>query len=713
MVGESLICVAAPSTAVSRGSGQIGEAVLDGFYSGDRRLIDRLRLTVDGREPEVLRHRLLGAGSAEFTAIHRTPFDHVTGPTVTITRIRDAAELSETIVVRNQGRQRLTCHVQVDAGTDLAELSQIRAGRMPGALPAEAVPDGLRWTAGDGSVATITARPRPPEIGPRPGSLSWPLTLDPGQRWTLTLHVTTSEDPDGPNGASGSEGAGVSGGGAGAVSPSRNGTADVGASEAGGGSFAAVRRVPWARAAVRAGDPGLGEWWARSLADLEALLLADASHPDEVFVAAGAPWYLTLFGRDAIWAARMLLPLGTGLAAGTLRALARRQGRRYDSAAEEAPGKIVHEVRRTATAPYQGLALPPLYYGSIDATPLFVTLLAEAWRWGMPADQVAGLLPAAERALGWLEADADPDGDGFCEYVHGGATGLANQGWKDTPDAIQFADGTLAKPPIALAEVQGYAYQAAVGGADLLAAFGRPGAERWRGYAERLRERFDRAFWIDGEAGPYVAVALDGDKRPVDGVASNMGHLLSTGILTPPQAAHVAARLATGAMDSGRGLRTLAAGQPGFNPLSYHCGSVWAHDTAIAVAGLAATGHAAPAAALFHGVLAAAPAFGYRLPELWAGDACAPGDDPLPYPGACRPQAWAAASPILMLTSLLGIHPDVPAGRITVRPVHPWPLGEIDVLGLTVAGQTLSLHVGADGTPQILTAPAGLACVAE
>ncbi|MEV5409428.1 glycogen debranching N-terminal domain-containing protein [Thermopolyspora sp. NPDC052614] len=672
MVGEAVICVAAPSMALSCATGQIGEAALDGFYHSDRRLVGRLRVTVDGREPEPLRHRLLGAAGAEFLGVHRTPFDQVTGPVVTIRRIRDANALSETIILRNLGRQRLSCRVRVEAGSDLAELSRIRSGRPPAPLPAAPVPDGMRWDD-DGGTATITAVPGPDEVDAEAQTLSWSVTVERGQEWTLALSIDHT-----PSGV------------------------------AGPGSFARADGEVLGSPVVRSRDSRLVGWWERSLADLRELMLADAAHPEEVFAAAGAPWYLTLFGRDAIWTARMLLPLGTRLAEGTLRALARRQGERYDPVAEEAPGKIVHEVRRTATTPYEGLALPPLYYGTIDATPLFVSLLAEAWRWGLPAERVAGLLPAAERALTWLRTDADPDGDGFCEYINGGATGLANQGWKDSPDAIQFADGAFAKPPIALAEVQGYAYRAAVDGADLLAAFGRPGADAWREWAARLRERFRERFWVRHEARPYIAIALDASKRPVDGVASNMGHLLGLGLLDPGEEALVADRLAGSDMDSGCGLRTLSGTHPGFNPISYHCGSVWAHDTAIAVSGLAASGHGGTAAALFAGVSRAAAGFGHRLPELWSGEGCAEGEEPLPYPGACRPQAWAAAAVVHMLIALAGIRPDVPNRRIEIRPVRPWPLGAIDIVGLTVAGEPLSVRIAADGSPSVLTGPGDL-----
>ncbi|GAA3154483.1 hypothetical protein [Nonomuraea salmonea] len=247
--------------------------------------------------------------------------------------------------------------------------------------------------------------------------------------------------------------------------------------------------------------------------------------------ARASPWFLTLFGRDSIWAARMLLPLGTDLAAGTLRVLARRQGTKLDPASGEAPGKIMHELRRHEFALHANrLRLPAAYYGTIDATPLWITLLHDAWRWGLPDGEVAALLPAMEAALGWLADHGDADGDGFLEYIDTSGSGLANQGWKDSGDAVRCHDGSRAEPPIALVEVQGYAYEAAMAGAALLDAYGRPGAERWRDYAGRLAERFRAAFWVDGG---HPALALDRDKRPVDALTSNIGHLLGTGILTP------------------------------------------------------------------------------------------------------------------------------------------------------------------------------------
>jgi glycogen debranching enzyme len=445
------------------------------------------------------------------------------------------------------------------------------------------------------------------------------------------------------------------------------------------------RPVEWSRVAVRADDHRFARLVEQSLDDLAALRLTDG--PD-TFLGAGVPWYLTLFGRDSLWAARMLLPLGTDLAIGTLRVLARRQGTRVDPATGEAPGKIMHELRRAASALDSADRLPAAYYGTIDATLLWISLLHDAWRWGHPAADIEALLPHMEATLGWLDEHADPDDDGFVEYLDISGRGLANQGWKDSGDAVRFADGRPADPPIALAEVQGYAYRAAMDGAALLDAFGRGGGDRWRAYAEALADRFRARFWV---ARGHPALALDRDKRPVDSLTSNIGHLLGTGLLTASEEKAVAAALAAEPMSGGYGLRTMSAADRGFAPLSYHCGSVWTHDTAIVAAGLARSGFGTEAATLIDGLLAAGEAFDFRLPELHAGYARSEMCRPMPYPAACRPQAWSAASAVLILQATLGLHPDVPGGRIRLRPLRP-----IEVRGLRIAGQ--AVDIAADGT---------------
>ncbi|MFY9714288.1 MAG: amylo-alpha-1,6-glucosidase, partial [Microbacterium sp.] len=306
------------------------------------------------------------------------------------------------------------------------------------------------------------------------------------------------------------------------------------------------------------------------------------------------------------------------------------------------------------TTPDGNLSLPPLYYGTVDATPLWITLLHEAWQWGMPDDQVEALLPNLEAALGWLRDHADSDGDGFLEYIDVTGHGLANQGWKDSNDSIQWSDGSLAEGPIALCEVQAYAYEAAIGAAELLEHFGRSGSE-WVEYAAAMKARFAEAFWIDDADGGHPAIALDARKRPVDTVTSNIGHLLGTGILTQEQSARVAALLVSDRLNSGFGLRTLSTDADGYWPLSYHGGSVWAHDTAIAITGLQRDGFTSEAALLARGLLAAAESFDFRVPELHSGDPASSFARAVPYPAACRPQAWSAAASVSVLAVAAGL----------------------------------------------------------
>ncbi|MEO3842058.1 MULTISPECIES: glycogen debranching N-terminal domain-containing protein [unclassified Streptomyces] len=668
-IHDAIICVGAPELVLSPRDGQIRGGA-EGFYAADSRLISRLVLSVNGQEPEIVDAWLSHAGEAHFLAVHRDGDDPTPDPTVTVERVRTAGRDFERITVSNHRRRDVRLALRLSTACDLSDMSEVRAGRPREARPATESGRSIVWTSPGKGAVTLTGTPAPDrvEAGRHAAAFVWDVELAPAQTWTTTLALDTTPGT-------------VSAPPAAVVAP-RPG------------------RQPWSAPRLTCTDPRLTRLIDQSLNDLAALLLADPQARDDRFLAAGVPWYLTLFGRDSLWAARMMLPLGTELAAGTLRSLARRQGTTHDAATEEQPGKIMHELRREASA-----VLPPLYYGTIDATLLFVTVLAEAWHWGMPESEVAALLPAAERALDWLREHADADGDGFVEYARLRETGLVNQGWKDSEDAVQSTAARLAKPPIALAEVQGYAYEAARAGAQLLTAFGRPGADYWREWAEQLAGRFRSAFWLEDDLGPYVAIALDGQKRPVDAVASNMGHLPGTGILSQEECRLVARRLSRADMDSGWGLRTMSANARGFNPFGYHTGSVWAHDTAIAVAGLAATGNHQAAASLMDGLVEAASAFDYRLPELYAGEQRRAGGRPAPYPASCRPQAWAATAGVSLLTSLLGLRPDLPAGRIRMRPLTASPVGALEVSGIRLGSSSVTVTVDGRGHGDIVGLP--------
>jgi glycogen debranching enzyme len=338
--------------------------------------------------------------------------------------------------------------------------------------------------------------------------------------------------------------------------------------------------------------------------------------------------------------------------------------------------------------------------------------LHDAWRWGLADDEVEKLLDPLNAALAWMR-DSGVDDAGFLSYVDTSGHGLTNQGWKDSFDSIQFADGRIAQAPLALSEVQGYAYQAAMSGAALLDAFGRPGGAEWRAWAGELAERFRAGFWIADEVGPFPAVALDARGKPVDSVASNMGHLLGTGILNREESALVAARLSSTSMSSGYGLRTMATTAAGYSPLSYHGGSVWTHDTAMAVHGLGIAaaadvpGAAEAALKLIDGLLEAAAGFDYRMPELFGGTPARPGGRPMPYPASCRPQAWAAASSVALLTALFGIQPDVPGGTLAIQPLPRHGLTGLTVRGLCVGEETVDLRLTEDGAAVTDSGPRG------
>ncbi|ACQ80212.1 Amylo-alpha-16-glucosidase [Beutenbergia cavernae DSM 12333] len=657
-----VVALAAPTQAWSGADGQIRHGGAHGVFHGDVRALARAELLVAGEEPEVIAAGPQGRGRVHVVALARGIDAAGADPTVRLDRVRRVEpgavreDITVTCAVPGTARGRL----EIVLGSDLADMDAVKAGRTPALLPVHADGDRLTWAAAGVSVAVeapgavVDARDL---AAPR---IAWDVEVTQRAPVTLSWTLTATDS-------------------AAVVVPARG-------------------PVPWSAPTLEADDHRLAPWLERSLEDLASLRMATTELPDDEFLAAGAPWFFTLFGRDSLWAARMLLPLGTGLARGTLRTLAAGRGRREDAATGEQPGKVLHEVRRAGIGIDDGARLPPVYFGTIDATPLWIVLLRDAWRWGLPADDVAELLPALEDTLGWLDAQvSDSDGvAGFLRYEDRTGAGLANQGWKDSGDSVQWRSGELAQPPIALAEVQAYAYEAALAGAELLAAFDRPGADAWRDWADRLARRFRSAFWVTVDGERYPAIALDATGSAVDSLTSNLGHLLGTGLLDADEERVVASHLTDPRLDSGYGLRTLAAGSGGYWPLRYHGGAVWPHDTAIAVRGLARAGFAAEAEHLASGLVRAAPDLDYRLPELWSGDAAGTVPTVVPYPAACRPQAWSAAGAVAVLQSVLGIEADVPAGVVRVR-ARPGPLGALAWGGLRAGNGVLDVARAADG----------------
>lgn len=579
---------------------------------------------------------MVAADRARFVGTLRSAPHGSPDPDVLVERLR-CADGTERITLHSAASRTLRLPVEVALGTDLADLGAIASGHPGPELPAGVHDTGLRWACAAGS-ASVTAEPPPADALASAGLLRWQLELPPGGSVRLELRVRLE------------------------------GTAPL-------RTAGRAATSPLAPARAVADDARVSALLRTSIEDLQALLVRSPTHPTAVHLAAGTPWRCGLAPAEALAAARMTLPLGTGLAAGTLRTLAGTQLTGSGPRSGLIPGP-----RRDA-----GPHLPPSCTG-VEATLLFPVLLAEAHRWGLPERETQELLPAAERCLTWLRNTA---GDGV--YL---------------PDV--GPDSPLR------CETQAHAHRAALLGADLLDACGRPGADGLRQWAAALRKAFQEDFRIDdggGGGGGRPAAARGPDGRLVPQLGSWTVHLLDTGLLGGGQLApglldkgsvEQLARLLGGpGMDSGWGLRGLAADEPGHNPFGHRAGAVRVHETALAVTGLAAAGHEREAASLLRGVLGAAEAFGYRLPEMYAGQQRTEGGAPLPHPAACRPAATAAAAGVLLITTLAGIRPDAPAGTVTLRPMPGAPLGEIVLTGLRVAGAPFAVRVGRLGTAMV------------
>jgi len=425
-----------------------------------------------------------------------------------------------------------------------------------------------------------------------------------------------------------------------------------------------------------------------AISDFHALQIPDES---QHIIAAGIPWFATLFGRDSVIAAYQSLALNPQLAVDTLRVLVRYQGKECDDWRDEEPGKILHEYRVGEMTRSGEMPFSP-YYGSIDATPLFLILLSETFSWTADERLVEELLPNAYAALEWIDKHGDLDGDGFVEYQRRSPKGLVNQGWKDSWDANMHRDGTLARTPIALCEVQGYVYDAKFRMSSLLRNFGdTKTADKLKRDAIELARRFERSFWIPSRG--YYAMALDNNKRPLEVIASNPGHLLFSRIITKERARIVTNRLMRDDMFSGWGWRTLSQDERVFNPLSYHRGSVWPHDNSIIAHGMALNDMRHGAVRVLTTLYQAALNFrDYRLPELFCGVQRREHDEPVHYPVSCSPQAWASGAMFLILTSVLGIRPSAPRKELNIiNPLLPDWLDHLHLRNLRIGNSRVGL----------------------
>ncbi|MCG0276474.1 MAG: amylo-alpha-1,6-glucosidase [Thermosediminibacteraceae bacterium] len=428
--------------------------------------------------------------------------------------------------------------------------------------------------------------------------------------------------------------------------------------------------------------------YRRSLADLRMLLSDFGEGPIAV---AGIPWFAVPFGRDSIITGIQTLLANTEIARGTLRTMARYQGQKEDPWNDEEPGKIMHELRQGELVNTKEVPFGP-YYGTLDATPLFIILLSEYYNWTGDKKFLLELLPAAEKALEWMEQYGDKDGDCFLEYIRDAEGGLVNQGWKDSNDSVVFSDGRLADPPIALAEIQGYAYDALMRMARIYAELGKE--EKADGLikkAANLKEKFHQMFWMEDKK--YFAEALDGKKRKVDSVTSNPGHCLWSGMLEYEKALLVADRLLSDELFSGWGIRTMSSKEAAYNPASYHNGSIWPHDNSLIALGLARYGFKKHLKKLLGGMITASKYFEHcRLPELFCGFSREDGG-PVRYPVACSPQAWAAATPIALLQAMLGMRVDAARKCVVLNPALPEDISHIEIREMLIGGETVDFAV--------------------
>lgn len=444
----------------------------------------------------------------------------------------------------------------------------------------------------------------------------------------------------------------------------------------------------WLSGAPRVdGDELFKNWYLRGLKDIR-MLLTDLGHG--YFPVAGVPWYAVPFGRDSLITSLQLLLANPGIAKGTLMTMMAYQGTKVDPSRDEQPGKIMHELRtgeltRTGEVPFGP------YYGTIDATALFLNLAADYYAWTGDTEFIASVIPNVEAAFHWIESYGDRDGDGFVEYFQEASKGIANQGWKDSGDSVVHKDGSLARGPIALCEVQGYTYRAYQRWSQVFAAIDRlEQARSLRLKAEHLQARFVQSFWLDDESS--VALALDGDKNQVRSHSSNMGQVLWSGILPAQLAARLADRMLKTDLFNGFGVRTLSSRETAYNPLSYHNGSIWPHDNSLIVAGMQSYGHVLGVTVVTGGLLEAARGFRHmRLPELFSGFGTEEVNEPLPYPVSCSPQAWAAATPIFLLQSMLGIEPSIDSPAIRLNPVLPPGIRELRITGVHIGGGQLDV----------------------
>jgi glycogen debranching enzyme len=623
-----------------------------GFFYRDVRHLSRWQVRLNGRELDALSGDAIEYDEALFFLVAPTGSVYLNSSVVLIRRRHVGDGMQESLQLDNHGVDPVRAEISVLFAADFADIFEVKdhlakVGRLYHRVEPDRVvlgyerEDFRRETTIHAADAFLTA-----------SSLTFRVELEPGQTWRTEIEVSVATERLRPVAKRSHQ-------------PNIPGTLE-----------------DWLAAAPRLETDWteLHRIYHRSLVDLAALRCSPDSIPDAALPAAGLPWFMALFGRDSLIASYQALPFAPELCRTTLRALAAQQATDLDDFRDAEPGKILHELRHGELTHFADRPHSP-YYGSADSTPLFLVVLDEYERWTGDQATVRELEPAARAALDWIERYGDLDGDGYIQYsTRNPVTGLENQCWKDSWNSILYPDGTIATGPRTVCEIQGYAYDARRRTARLAReCWGdRALAERLDADADRLRERFNRDFWLNDVG--FYALALDGAKRPVPTLTSNIGHLLWSGIVPEEYAEPVVAHLMGDRLFSGWGVRTLADGQLAYNPVEYHNGTVWPHDTALIAAGLARYGYRQEASRLAVATLEAARFFDDRLPEVFVGYERQVTHMPVAYPTACSPQAWATGAPLLLLRVLLGLEP-TPDGLLS-KPHLIEPINTLALHGL-------------------------------
>ncbi|MEV0004063.1 glycogen debranching N-terminal domain-containing protein [Micromonospora sp. NPDC050980] len=632
-----------------------------GLFSLDTRYLSKWVLTVNGERLNALSYDDLQYYEARFFLVPGLATHYVDAKLSIIRERVVGGSFRETLTILNHDEKAVDLEIRMDAGSDFADLFQVKDEILnkKGELYAEAESDRLRlgYRRGNFKRETILSANRPTRYDNR--GFGWSLHLEPNEQWDVLIDVQTFAI--GPGGRD----------------------LRMGLRAHGTERLALQHDLQeWIDRApkVNSEHGRVAATYRRSMVDLAALRFSPLSLGGQTLPAAGLPWFMTMFGRDSILTCLQVLPFAPEMSKTTLRILGALQGTRFDDFRDEDPGRILHEMRYGETAAFEEQPHSP-YYGSVDATPLFVVLLDEYERWSGDVALVKELERECRAALKWIDDYADLVGNGYIWYERRNTdTGLENQCWKDSWDSVSYADGSLPPFPRASCEVQGYAYDAKTRAARLAREFWDDPAyaDQLEREAAELKARFNRDFWVAD--GGFYALALDPQGRQCDVLSSNIGHLLWSGIVDDERAPVIAEHLVGPRLWSGWGVRTLAEGEVRYNPIGYHNGAVWPFDNSFVAWGLRRYGFAEEAACVANGILDAATYFDGRLPEAFGGYQRELTKFPVEYPTACSPQAWSTGAPLLLIRTMLGLEPH--EGHLAVDPRLPVGMGRIEVLDI-------------------------------